>query len=252
MPSQRALNKAQHAFKKTLETEGPDAAQAALDKRGGQLPAAMKQRAQSMINDVRMNKGGHVPGYNVGGQISEEEKRRREKEMMRQRIASTQVQQQPLSPQQQTRAPGKTGGSMIAGIGEDLMRKALLGALGGPLGALFNTGGKVDTDMVMNGKFMSSHVPSQLRNMGGPMMPLNPRGYNEGGQAMETPMKRVMDEQKLEQQAMAFELEQKRKQETHEQAMKIKEQQAKQAAQMKKAAATTNKTASKPKGPLAK
>ena len=38
------------------------------------------------------------------------------------------------------------------------------------------------------------------------MGPLNPHGYNEGGAVQETPIKKVMDEQKLAQQATAFEL----------------------------------------------
>ena len=267
MPSQRALNKASHAFKKLLETEGPEAAQVALDKRGGQVPKEQKQRAQNMINDVRMNRGGPVPGYNYGGTVGRDEEEEKKREMLRQRIASSKVSNQPLSPQQNPQlAAGPVGGQGggIAQIGTDLAKKALLQSIGGPFGALlgglFNDGGQVpmkswynmggnvmSPDTFVNGKIKSKHY--NHLNMGG--MPLNPNGYNEGGQSMETPIKRVMDEQKLEQQAKAFELEQKRKQQVHEQAMRLKEKQAKEAAAMKKAAATTNKTATKPKGPLA-
>ena len=81
------------------------------------------------------------------------------------------------------------------------------------------------------------------------MGPLNPHGYNEGGAVQATPIKKVMDEQKLDQQAKAFELDEMRKQEKHQLDMKLKQQQFQQAQQMKKAAATTNKTA---KAPLAK
>ena len=81
------------------------------------------------------------------------------------------------------------------------------------------------------------------------MGPLNPHGYNEGGQAMATPIKKVMDEQKLDQQATAFELDEKRKQEKHALDMKLKQQQFQQAQAMKRASATTNKA---PKAPLAK
>ncbi len=86
-------------------------------------------------------------------------------------------------------------------------------------------------------------------NQGGMVGPLNPQGYNEGGMAQETPMKRVMDEQKLEQQAVAFDKDEMRKQEKHTQDMKIKQQQFQEAQKMKKAAASTNK---KPKAPLSK
>ena len=84
-------------------------------------------------------------------------------------------------------------------------------------------------------------------NMGGPLS-ANPQGYNEGGSAGETPIKKVMDEQKLDQQAVAFERDQARKQEMHDITMKQKEQQFATAQKMKKAAATTSK---KPKAPLA-
>ena len=57
-----------------------------------------------------------------------------------------------------------------------------------------------------------------------------------------------MDEQKLDQQAKAFELDEMRKQEKHQLDMKLKQQQFQQAQQMKRASATTNK---QPKAPLA-
>lgn len=123
-------------------------------------------------------------------------------------------------------APGLTGA-----LGAALPALGPIGAIGGLAGkafGLFNTGGPVGKG------------------------PLNPHGYNEGGSVMETPLKKVMDEQKLEQNAMAFELDQKRKQEAHDLAMKQKQQQFAEAQKMKKAAATTAKTAAKPKGPLSK
>lgn len=223
MPSQRAINKASHAFKKLLETQGPDAAQAALDKRGGQVPPQQKTRAQGMINQARKNMGGPVMGYNMGGMISEEEKRRRM--MMQPQVAQSRVGAAPLAAKQGMQ-PAQTGGGggPLQQVGQMMAKQALMSTLG-PVGALFgfNKGGKVHN---------------------------NPHGYNEGGAVGETPIKKVMDEQKLEQQAKAFELEQQRKQQTHEQAMRIKEQQAKQAAAMKKAAANTSKQPAKPKGPL--
>ena len=83
------------------------------------------------------------------------------------------------------------------------------------------------------------------RNMGGPISK-NPHGYNEGGATTETPLKKVMDEDKIEMAREAFQraearkdqkaaADERRAQETHQQAMK-----------MKKASATTNKA------PLAK
>jgi len=177
--------------------------------------------SESKFNPQNWNEGGPVMAYNMGGYISDEEKR---KQMMASRIAKSQVPNTPLAPRQQMQVAGGGGGqSPLAQIGQKLAMKALLG----PVSTLFglNSGG-----MVGNGHS-------------------NPNGYNEGGSVTETPIKKVMDEQKLDQQAKAFDLEQKRKQETHEQAMRIKEQQAKQAAAMKKASATTSKT---PKKPLAK
>lgn len=189
----------------------------------------------------------------------EEERKRR---MMQNRIAQSQVQQSPLA-QRQGLNPMPAGGG--SGFKSQLMKSALgsmLGPAGGLLGGLFNEGGKVSDNKKSwwnwfygskagnKGSYrdQSNWGGHQNRNMGGPIS-ANPHGYNEGGSVMETPIKKVMDEQKLDQQAKAFELEQKRKQEAHAQAMRIKEQQAKQAAAMKKASATTTK---KPKAPLAK
>ena len=189
--------------------------------------------------------------------LMEEEEERR-KRAMQSKIAQTQVQQTPLA-QRQGLNPMPAGG---AGMKSQLLKSALgsmLGPAGGILGGLFNEGGRVSDNKGNSwwnwfygskaGKKGSLRDQTNWgKNMGGPIS-ANPYGYNEGGSVMETPIKKVMDEQKLEQQAKAFELEQKRKQEAHEQAMRIKEQQAKQAAAMKKASATTNK---KPKAPLAK
>ena len=72
------------------------------------------------------------------------------------------------------------------------------------------------------------------RNMGGPISG-NPHGYNEGGQAIETPMKKVMDEDKIELARMAamraeerkdmkFQADEKRAQEKHDMDMKMKKQ----------------------------
>ena len=241
MPSRKALNKAQHAFKRTLQTQGPVAAQVALDRRGSQLPPEMKERAQGMIDQAKRNMGGPIMGYNMGGYLSPEEEEAKKRMMMQQKarggIASTNVQNTPLAPQK----PGMAGGGggpkqpgVLQQVGGALAKKALmstLGPVGALFGGLFNEGGQ---------------VPPVKRNMGGP---LNPHGYNEGGHTMETPTKKVMDEQKLEQQAKAFELEQKRKQETHDLAMRQKQQQFSEAQKMKKAAATTNK---QPKAPLSK
>ena len=243
MPSRKALNKAQHAFRRTLQTQGPVAAQVALDRRGGQLPPEMKERAQGMIDQAKRNMGGPIMGYNMGGYLSPEEEAKK-RMMMQQKarggIASTNVQNAPLAPQK----PGMAGGggqrqqNPLKEIGMGIAKKALMSSLG-PVGALFgglfNKGGQ---------------VPPVKRNMGGPLA--NPHGYNEGGQTMETPTKKVMDEQKLEQQAKAFELEQQRKQEAHNMAMKQKQQQFALSQKMKQESATTNKTPTKPKSPLSK
>ena len=74
------------------------------------------------------------------------------------------------------------------------------------------------------------------RNMGGPIAG-NPHGYNEGGMAQETPLKKVMDEDKIELARMAaeraeerkdmkFQADEKRAQEKHAMDMKMKKQAA--------------------------
>ena len=130
-----------------------------------------------------------------------------------------------------------------------------------------NDGGSIghNPDTFINGQIASVHYPTPGParngpvglNMGGAAQPhpqamvrgpLNPQGYNEGGMAGgETPIKKVMDEQKLDQQAVAFERDQARKQETHDMAMKQKQAAFSEAQKMKKASATTTK---KPKAPL--
>ena len=98
-----------------------------------------------------------------------------------------------------------------------------------------NTGGMVDLSPAM-------------RNMGGPLS-MNPNGYNEGGQTQATPIKKVMDMEKLESQKMmdqqklaqaekAFMMAEGRKDEAAEQAMMQKEESHQQAMKLKKDSAT--------------
>ena len=199
--------------------------------------------------------------YQYDPRMEEEERKKR---ALRNKIAQSQVQQMPLQQAQQspTQAVGG-GGSDI----KSMLLKQALGSAFGPVGALFgdlfNEGGKVPMQGYNNGG-----QPKQKRsiwdyfwgsrsgkegsfrdqtgwNMGGPIS-ANPHGYNEGGSTQATPLKKVMDEDKIEMAREAFErgearkdakaaADEKRAQETHQQAM-----------QMKKAAATTNKA------PLAK
>ena len=124
--------------------------------------------------------------------------------------------------------------------------------MGGPISMkypAYNKGGKAARPWWM--KILDRAPSVEGKNMGGMMRrgPLNPNGYNEGGAVQETPIKKVMDEQKLDQQAKAFELDEMRKQEKRQLDMKLKQQQFQQAQQMKRASATTNK---QPKAPLAK
>ena len=166
---------------------------------------------------------------------------------------------------------GPVAGPLIADLGVDAI-SSLFNVGGKVMSNGYNIGGKVDTDQVINGKFMSKHTPTirndeghlgsgairpqdpthfdkpvNYLNMGGPLS--NPNGYNEGGAVTETPIKKVMDEQKLQQQAVAFERDQTRKQEAHDMAMKQKQLQFATAQKMKKDSATTT---AKPKAPLAK
>lgn len=190
----------------------------------------------------------------------ERERRRREEAMKaRQRIASTQVQDQQLQQKAGLQTP-QGGGPGLLGQAGQIAGKQLLSSLLGPLGplaGLFNKGGQVPMQGYNKGGWLTAlygkpSVP-MMRNTGGPIQmrpPLaNPNGYREGGSVQETPIKKVMDEQKLEQQAKAFELEQQRKQEAHDMAMKQKQMQFQQAQKLKKESATTTK---KPKPPLAK
>ena len=63
----------------------------------------------------------------------------------------------------------------------------------------------------------------QKKNIGGMMMPLNPNGYNEGGAAQPTPIKKEMDIDKMRMAREAFELEQGRKDMQMMQAMALKQ-----------------------------
>lgn len=216
----------------------------------------------------------------------EEEKK---KLQSRDRIARSQVQQQQLARKQGPgSAPiASPGGNPLMQIGKALAGNAL-GPLGPLAGLFFNKGGNVPMKGYNTGGWLTalfgqglpmnpnrrkveeekrrrqqSGQPSILeqinwwggkkqqqparRNMGGPIA--NPMGYNEGGSVQETPIKKVMDEQKLDQQAKAFELEQQRKAEKHSMEMQQKKQQFATQQKMKQEAATTSK---KPKAPLAK
>ena len=216
MPSRKALNKAQHAFKRALQTQGPMAAQVALDRRGGQLPPEMKARAQQMIDQAKRNMGGPIMGYNTGGYLSEEEEKKRREMMSRSRVASSNVPNAPLAPKQQAMGGGGGGGSSPLGqIGQKLAMKAI----GSLFGLPFNQGGSV---------------------------PSNPHGYNEGGATQATPLKKVMDEDKIEMAREAFERGEARKDQKAAAEERRAEAKFKQDMSMKKAAATTNKA------PLAK
>ena len=89
--------------------------------------------------------------------------------------------------------------------------------MGGPISMkypAYNKGGKAARPWWM--KLLDRAPAVEGKNVGGMMRgPLNPNGYNEGGAVQETPIKKVMDEQKLDQQAKAFELDEMRKQEKH-------------------------------------
>ena len=94
-----------------------------------------------------------------------------------------------------------------------------------------------------------------LRNQGGPISG-NPQGYNEGGQTMATPIKKVMDMEKLESQKSmdslkeeqaerAFQIGEKRKDEAHQQGMQQKAEAHQQAMKLKKESATMKAPLSK-------
>ncbi len=144
---------------------------------------------------------------------------------------------------------GPIAGPLIADLGMDA------------ISSLFNVGGKVPMQGLNNGgparettEELMKRLGTTAMNTGGTVRPplANPNGYNEGGSVTETPIKKVMDEQKLEQQALAFDIYQLRMSDAHNMAMKQKQQQFAEAQKMKKAAATTSKTAAKPKAPLAR
>ena len=209
--------------------------------------------------------------YNMGGPLSPEDERMKRMMAARGRIAKSKVPNAPVQPQKpQMAAAPNMGGGPLQGIGKEIGKKALmsaLGPLGGLLGGLFNKGGMVPEGGGYNegGKIpwwkkawgsrsgKKGSIRDQIGwNQGGaipnPRMvgPLNPNGYNEGGPAPSTPIKRVMDEDKIEIQRETFEraearkdekfaLDEKRAAEKHAMEMKLK----------KKAAVTS-------KAPLAK
>ena len=200
--------------------------------------------------------------YRYDPRLMEEEEEKR-KRATRNQIARSQVQQSPLAQRQSMQQPGAVGGSDIKSM---LLKQALgsaLGPVGALFGGLFNEGGKVPMQGYNNGGqpkqkksiwdyFWGSRSGKEGSfrdqtgwNMGGPIS-ANPHGYNEGGATQATPLKKVMDEDKIEMAREAFErgearkdqkaaADERRAQEKHTQDMK-----------MKKASATTNKA------PLAK
>ena len=143
---------------------------------------------------------------------------------------------------------GSAVASLFAGGGKVEGKKSWLASLFGP--------GKPRTSRVFGEatKAPRTRTTAQRKAGGGMIMmpladPKNPNGYAEGGAVQETPIKKVMDEQKLMQQAMAFNMDEMRKQETHSLAMKQKQQQFSAAQKMKQASSTTSM---KPKKPLEK
>ena len=174
MPSQKALNKASHAFKKLLETKGPEAAQAALDKRGGQVPAEQRQRAQAMIDKTKMNMGGYVMPMNNGGFLGYDPLEEDKKKQMQQPNyvqGGGPVASQPGIAQQ-------LGKKAAMGLAEKAVGTAalpLLGPISGLLPMLFRDG--IDSvpdaafgsdplrttdDVVKGGVWNTSHLPKEL------------------------------------------------------------------------------------------
>lgn len=209
--------------------------------------------------------------YDMGGPLSPEDERMKRMMAARGRIAKSSVPNAPVQPQKPQMAAAPSGkGGPLQGLGKELGKKALMGALGplgGILGGLFNEGGKVPWWKKAWGSRSGKKgsIRDQIGwNIGGPistnyglntggnvpnpnmMGPLNPNGYNEGGPAPSTPIKRVMDEDKIEIQRETFERAEARKDEK----FKMDEQRAaekhKMDMKMKKQASVTNKA------PLAK
>ena len=160
----------------------------------------------------------------------------------RQRVAQTKVRAVPMEGQQRVASAGAgPTGNPLQKLAMGLGKKAAMGSLGpfgALLGGLFNKGGK---------------VPGY--NMGG-QMPLNPHGYNEGGSVMGTPIKKVMDEDKLESQQQmavikedqaekAFMMEQERKDKLLQQQLQQKEEKHKLDMKLKKESATMKPPLSK-------
>lgn len=183
--------------------------------------------------------------YNMGGPISEEEKRKRELMASRAKIAKSHASATPVQPKGPLQGGGSGSPTLLQQAGGMATQMALKSLLG-PLGDLFNMGGKVDNKhhVMPNKSWMTG---ATHRNMGGPISK-NPYGYNEGGNVDGTPIKKVMDMDKLdaqrsmenlkeEQAERSFlkaearkdemhQLQMKQKEESHEQAMKLKEKSA--------------------------
>ena len=131
-----------------------------------------------------------MPGYYMSPQ--EEEERR--KRMAREQIARSQVQEQNIAAKRGMNPIAASRANPLQQIGQQVGKALLTKALG-PLGMLFNLGGKV-----------------KGYNVGGlPMPPSNPNGYKEGGPMMQMPLKKVMDEDKIELARMAAMNAEKRK-----------------------------------------
>ena len=203
--------------------------------------------------------------------MTEEEKRQ---ELARSKVARSQIAATPI--QQATQGMGAPlaqarGASPLqqAGlkVGSKLLGSALGGPLGGILGGLFNLGGKVPMQGYNTGgetnrfgrKIIKKPARTkttgsggswwpwqrQKKNIGGMMMPLNPNGYNEGGAAQPTPIKKEMDIDKMKMAREAFELEQGRKDMQMMRAMALKQDAHDQSMKLKKESATMQKPLAK-------
>ena len=117
MPSQKAKTKAIHSLANVAQTEGLGKAMTLLDKRRGSLSEGEYEKAAEFLQGVaggtaKRNMGGPIMGYNMGGYLSPEEEAKK-RMMMQQKarggIASTNVQNTPLSPQKSGMAGGGGG-----------------------------------------------------------------------------------------------------------------------------------------------
>ena len=175
MPSKNALRKAAVSLKKIAETQGREAAMAALHTRGGQLSDVQRQQAIQIINQAaegaKGNKSPLAKGYQTGGvvlpnlkRLEEEEERNLRRQQLRQGRAPQQ-QQGPLG-QVGDQIKGKLLGKAASAITDKLVGFPVFSVLFGQNGG--SVGNPIENllQLVSSGQMSPEQLIVELQKMG--------------------------------------------------------------------------------------